>query len=984
MEKSWGQSRIPQIPDEGIGGEGSGRPGTISNKIKPEGIRVIPPSPQAQIFDRYLNHTIQESSGLPDINIPLYEIRLKEITIPITLSYNASGIKHGQFDGEVGAGWSINSTGYRISRTINGRPDEKFDFYQEKDFKEYVLGNKSVYELNAYLARLNFDTRGSGDGFEVLTNGGFGWDDRIEGEYDIFSYTLPTTQGRFILSDRKSKSFTNLGINLDRITSNSSLSFIMEDANGVGYLIGGYSENGNALYESDNNLNITSWLLNSIVTPNSESINFDYQDIKTNMDIPEYDAAIIRDYPRNSMGIKDNYINYPSADLNPVKRSYYDKVPFITKIETAYEDVAFERYQDSYLLKEVSIRSKASEIIKTITFYYTKSGSCNLLNKIEVKGGGKGIEVHSFDYYSGTAGSPDQWGYYSNIIKSKSNSAWKDIDLHNTFLEDRIRINPLHGNTQPLKEIRNLNSDFDRSFLDRTNKDKIVPHIYSLKTIYFPTGGKTIYKYESNQYLDNGVVMYGGGLRVGQITSYTNEDTITTTYKYGKDENGNGKINFNKGIKSDYFANERVSYQRHMYGGGVSYFTDQKIITYSTKPIISEFLDFSVNYDYITKYQVNTKDKLSVGKTISQYDIPIKYYLGLTNLVHTNHGREQVDSYNWGASPTLISKKYYDNKDCLLKSEIYNYKDEKIVNIEGVKVYQPIVSDTYVKKMRPTEDDVYSFEPFLFSFLKYNLSSTIKLLESKSTILYHKESKDSICSIESYEYDSKNQLKRISLNKTLINQLNYPYDYTDKISKSMVSSNVLKPVVENIVTKNNKEVFRKKNSFMEVYTGKLNPTFPYIDFFLSKVESSTTGTSGLKAEVTYDLYDNLGNLLQKTNKDGVVTSYIWSYNGQYPVAEVVNANYDQIKAILEVTPESISSSLSPDMTKINPLREKLPEAQVTTYKYKPLVGMIEKTNPRGVTTYYDYDFFGRLKETYIKENGQKRIIESYNYHYQNQ
>jgi len=54
---------------------------------------------------------------------------------------------------------------------------------------------------------------------------------------------------------------------------------------------------------------------------------------------------------------------------------------------------------------------------------------------------------------------------------------------------------------------------------------------------------------------------------------------------------------------------------------------------------------------------------------------------------------------------------------------------------------------------------------------------------------------------------------------------------------------------------------------------------------------------------------------------------------------------------------------------------------VATYKYKPLVGVIEMTDPRGVTTYYDYDNFGRLKEIYMNENGVKKVIESYKYNY---
>ena len=52
-------------------------------------------------------------------------------------------------------------------------------------------------------------------------------------------------------------------------------------------------------------------------------------------------------------------------------------------------------------------------------------------------------------------------------------------------------------------------------------------------------------------------------------------------------------------------------------------------------------------------------------------------------------------------------------------------------------------------------------------------------------------------------------------------------------------------------------------------------------------------------------------------------------------------------------------------------------ALVTTYTYKPLVGIASMTDPRGVVTNYEYDGFGRLKT--VTQAG--KVIEKYDYHF---
>ena len=115
--------------------------------------------------------------------------------------------------------------------------------------------------------------------------------------------------------------------------------------------------------------------------------------------------------------------------------------------------------------------------------------------------------------------------------------------------------------------------------------------------------------------------------------------------------------------------------------------------------------------------------------------------------------------------------------------------------------------------------------------------------------------------------------------------------------------------------------------------------------------------------------------------------YLWSYKNQYPIAEIKNATYNQVKDLIsESTLNALSAKIAPtsaDWSMINNLTVSLKNALITTYTYRPLVGMMTSTSPQGLTTYYAYDAGKRLKEVYIFENGVKRILKSYIYNYKN-
>jgi YD repeat-containing protein len=62
------------------------------------------------------------------------------------------------------------------------------------------------------------------------------------------------------------------------------------------------------------------------------------------------------------------------------------------------------------------------------------------------------------------------------------------------------------------------------------------------------------------------------------------------------------------------------------------------------------------------------------------------------------------------------------------------------------------------------------------------------------------------------------------------------------------------------------------------------------------------------------------------------------------------------------------------------IRNALPNAMVTTYTYKPLIGLASVTDAKGYTMYYEYDSFGRLSAV---KDADGKIVSENEYHYKN-
>ena len=136
----------------------------------------------------------------------------------------------------------------------------------------------------------------------------------------------------------------------------------------------------------------------------------------------------------------------------------------------------------------------------------------------------------------------------------------------------------------------------------------------------------------------------------------------------------------------------------------------------------------------------------------------------------------------------------------------------------------------------------------------------------------------------------------------------------------------------------------------------------------------------LETRMEYLKHDDKTNPLEVRQANGTVISYIWGHDKTLPIAKIENATYAEIAAALSITETQLLAYNETNMSNLNGLRANanLAKAMITTYTYKPLVGITSTTDARGYKTTYEYDHFGRLVTV---KDAEGNILTSNKYNY---
>jgi len=237
--------------------------------------KITPVSPEAASLSKMINFPVSYNTGIPDIGIPLYEIKTGGLTLPITLNYHAGGFKIQERATSVGLGWSLSSD-IQISRTINGLDDfGPMGYISNALIKTYGSCSTCGYPLYTSASPFTYY-----EAYRIAAG-------EADGMPDKFYYKLLNKSGSFYF--RKTTSGTGYTIvpvpydNINITLTNGQ--FTITDTDGTMYYFGGQgvispgniAEKATELSESDLTVHSTAFKCTRIENPTkTEAINFMY------------------------------------------------------------------------------------------------------------------------------------------------------------------------------------------------------------------------------------------------------------------------------------------------------------------------------------------------------------------------------------------------------------------------------------------------------------------------------------------------------------------------------------------------------------------------------------------------------------------------------------------------------------------------------------------------------------------------------------
>jgi len=937
-------------------------------------------------------------TGVPNINIPIYNFTYEGLSLPIVLSYNNNLVKPYNPGSWVGLGWNL-SVGGVINRTVYGKPDDA-NWYDWADHTRVTDTLMGYYYNHSYLSPTNwYDPlrihHAFTDLYKILNYTG---DEEVNSctvrDYapDEFDFSIGDLSGSFYLDDQgnwkvrsknKVKVVTNFGTYYrypptDNQTKLAGITLI--DDRGISYFFGGAGPVEDVKSDIRDTLDrfIKTWYINRISFPNGKYILFHY------MQGPEVEYS----QPGYFDGTK--LVNTTQKN-HPI---------YLSSIESDLVDISFitsQRPSQYSELDTLKIESVTGISTQKFAFSYTptKTNSFKLagitqLGKDNLTGAHYGFQYNaeSFDSLS-VHPNTDHWGYYNT---------------------------------------KAITANF------YTSKARDTAHCRAelLERVTYPTGGYSTYTWEpneatlfTNRYNDLQEIAerstystyHPGGARIRQITNYGNTNTKISSkhYVYEKNFSPTDTLHVSSGIVHAIPAGTNLSVLTYEIGA-------ESHVTYSEVAEVNNDGSYTV-----TKY--SNSDNGYKNGDYARYE----HVSSMDELENVTFPTYSSKAHERGFP---LNVKTYSGLDTLLYEKSYQYNEDTISYVKSILLTaeQPSYNYFYVD---------YPYEPDGWYGSAIKIYTNV-LLPTTVTEKNYNRTGYPVTRTTTYTYDGntanliKTQLSSNSRGQSEETDYLYPPDMVSTsqdpsgVYAAMTAANYTSPLIKKVKKVGSAQIVLFKTDFKSHTAG-------YNTFF--KPDSSTVqyGTNAARTTDKYSAYDNNGHLVTSLKNGIIPTTYLYDNTGNMLIASFVNATKNEVMFEGFENPLSYTypgtgglahsgsyyhlergsgvapyyaSFVIPDgrsyvvsfwyhisgdkwLYKKEPYtggRTLLPpganaiddvciypaDAQVTTYSYNPLAGITSKTDTKGLTAYYEYDDLQRLVNI-RDQDGNIKTHYCYNY-----
>ena len=889
--------------------------------------QFLPASPDAAALGKFGDVPVTMNTGVPGISVPFYEIKEGNITLPVSFSYNASGIKVQQEATIVGLGWSLNAGG-TITRIVRGLADDRA-------VSGFFTTRTQINQLiNGTLSDPTNILRGD------IASG------RIDAQPDLYIGNIGGLTFKFAMDSNgvfRTIPHSNIKIQYAQQLGGETKSgyFTVTDGNGNSYRFGGFipgEGNNSPVYFSEYNAqstqvphkDISAWYIREIKPVNGNTIKFDYINSLQKSYINQSYTAYYEPPGRNVPCPAENKI--PPPTYNPSSSNQW--VPVLKKITWTQGTVEFycmqDRTDNGTMQRLTSIRVFSADGLTlaqcdlTQDYFTGANGGRLRLKKIQtgkdytddITGQLVKVPVYSFEYddrplpYIESL-EQDHWGYYNAS--------------GNTHLTPSVKIyNPITSawTTIPNTANRNVNP--------------AAVTIGLLKKITYPTGGSTSFEYESNTQsnmnLDEVLVsqpkdangnFYCGGVRIKKIAT-------TDPYHPGKNDVKIYTYNDNTGKSSGIISNtpvyaffqpKTIYYYQCMACPPVPYYNAGYFVVHS-----SSQLDLTGESNHVYYKEVSVQNGVNAELGSSKYNYQVVYTpvqpsqqqsLPFATVWQQDWKNMLLTEVNYKKEGSLlkpISDKTNSYLTMWYNPDIVGYKSaESPIVEEWNQSYDPFgngscyirlqsIGGLIIKQYATSIETFISDYTFLSSENQTTYSSDNTSQISSATAYTINPASFQPSSVKTTGREGRETEKRMkyAANYELGNVTNTSPPFAQGI-KNLQQKNISGAPVEETSLVNGSVVSSSLNMYDVVqprisrtYDAELAAPVSQHQFQFSDYQGNNiVFDNRYKEQIDFTLFDNAGNPVYQKYKDAHAVAVLWDYNQTLPVAEIKLGNPDK-------------------------------------------------------------------------------------------